>query len=655
VRLRPGLAALAALLLCVAPVPGARAGPSIPSASDSTSTAARAERLRRAAADHLARGGVERRRIALFELEQAVQLEPDDPRLQLTLARACFDAGFNQRARDGFQRAAELDPDDAAAELGLGRAWKYEWLATVDTAALTRAVVHLSAATRLDPANGEAWTLLAPLLYERGRLAEARDAAASACAAPGDHPLAPLAAAYMDYRGGRAARAESLFAAALPRLPRDFAARFADLSPLLPPDEAEALAAMDGPARAELERRFWSRTDPDPTTPENEARLEYWSRVAHAGLLFLDDPAHMPWDLRTDLYVRYGAPRGVAYEPPGLPLFYQFGKYGLYPLHSQLWDYSHLGMLVPMYDFLLTNEYRPTRTRASSADPVPDAGTLARADLVATDGGRALFRTLPPGVRSLAIAGQLARFESERGARLVALVEAPGTPADSLWAQCALLDSSERVIARAVATLSPSGCEPATRRAGEFTFDVPPGPYRVALSVRDGGGARGVARVSRDVAPSPAGLAISDLVVTCGPLDAMRGATEVRLGPNLAARVGDDGPLVAYFETYRLRPGPDGLSRVRYEYSVEPATQPARPWLQRLLSLGWSAPLYFARREETQAGPLRRQFISVPVQSLRPGPYRLQVRVRDLVTGDVVTAATRFERVRGPAAGSRRP
>jgi GWxTD domain-containing protein len=412
--------------------------------------------------------------------------------------------------------------------------------------------------------------------------------------------------------------------------------------PLLPPDDGEALATMDEPARADYERRFWSRTDPDPTTPENEARLEYWSRVAHAGLLFLDDPGHLPWDMRAVLYVRYGAPRAVAYEPPGLPLYYQFGRHGIYPLHNQLWDYSHLGMLVPMYDFLLTAEHRPTRTRTRSADPVPDARTLARQDLLSTDGGRALFPVLPPGVQPLTVAGRIARFEGERGTRLVALVEVPGTPPDSLWAQCALMDTSDRVIARSSGVLAPSGCEPATRRTGDFAFDFPPGAYRAAISVRDRHGARGVTRTHRDAAPATAGLALSDVVVTCGPANAGRGSDAVRLDANLAARVGN-GPLVAYFETCRLRPGADGLSRVRYEYSVKPAGRQARPWL---LSMGGNPSLDLVRREETNARPLRRrQFVTVPVQRLRPGSYRLPVRVRDLTSGEAATASAPFERV----------
>ena len=658
------LLAIGVLAVCVAgvtPAPAAAVQAPAPSTRP-----ARADSLHRAAAARLAAGGIDERRVALRELKEAVALAPDEPRHWLAYGRLCLEAGFDQQARGGFERAAALDPRDGAARLGLGQVWKRDWLATLDSTSFAKATAHLLAAVRLDPESSEAWGLLAPLLYERGRLSEACAAAERACAGRGDRAEAQLATAYLSYRSGRTAQAESLFALALPRLPRDFAAHFYDLTPLLTLDAGEALAEMTPRTRAEFERRFWSELDPDLATPENEARLEYWSRVAHAGLIFIDDPSQPRWDTRAELYVRYGAPRGVAYEPPGLPLNYRYGqvqwidsKIGLqaigmgmdYPLHSALWDYSHLGMLVPVFDFTLSNHYQPWRTKAQDSDPVPDAQTLGRSDLLATAGGRALFPVLPPGVKPLRVEGRVVRFEGAQGTRLLAQIETPGTPVDSLWAQCALVDSSEHVVARLARTLSPSGCDPTTLRVGDFTFDVPPGVYRVAFTVRDGHGARGVARSTQQVTAVPAGLAMSDVVVTCGPIDIAREVPEIRLGPNLKSRVAGEGPLIAYFEIYRMTPGADGQAHFEYEYSVESEDRDPRPWYQRLLPFGARPSHYAVRSEEVNSGPLRRQFISVPVQSLQPGRYRLDVKVRDLASGASTTGSARFERVGGARSG----
>ena len=43
-------------------------------------------------------------------------------------------------------------------------------------------------------------------------------------------------------------------------------------------------------------------------------------------------------------------------------------------------------------------------------------------------------------------------------------------------------------------------------------------------------------------------------------------------------------------------------------------------------------------------GGLRRQFVSVPTQSLEPGRYRLEIRVTDLLSGAVATGTTEFVR-----------
>ena len=658
------LLALGAMLLGA---PGANSAlGSAVSAREHSSRPARAEALYGTASARLGAGTIDERRTALRELEEAVLLAPDVARYQSALGRAYLDGGFTTRARARFRRAAALAPGDAAPRLGLGQACKREWLLTVDPASLTDAIAHLLAAVRLDPALCDAWVLLAPLLYERGRLSEACAVADQACTARGDCAEAQLAAAYLSYRSGRIARAESLFAVALPRLPLELKAHFDDLTPLLTPEDGDALAEMSQRMRGEFVRRFWSEADPDPTTPENEAQLEYWSRVAHTCLVFLD-PGEPRWDMRAELYVRYGAPQSVDYEALGVPLanrqtkFETFGYDGYggihrigepmwYPLHVESWDYSDLGMRVLLQDFGLSNNYRLPVGRYRSEDPVPDARALERSDLLATAAGRAIFPVLPPGVHPLPVQGHIARFESAHGNKLLAQIEAPGTPVDSLWAQCVVVDSSEHEIARLARTLSPSGCDPTTLRTADFTFEVPPGVYRVALSVRDEHGARGVARVSEQVGPVPAALAMSDVVVTCGPLDLVRSQPEVRLGPNLRSRVSGDGPLIAYFEIYRLAPGTDGQSRFEYECTVRSEERDPRSWYRRLLPFGAREPQYLVRSEDVNQGPLRRQFLAVPVQSLRPGHYRLDVRVRDLTTGTSTTGSARFERA-GEAKG----
>src|SRR5207248_9539927 len=126
-----------------------------------------------------------------------------------------------------------------------------------------------------------------------------------------------------------------------------------------------------------------------------------------------------------------------------------------------------------------------------------------------------------------------------------------------------------------------AACEAATLRVADFDALLPPGDYRVGMSVR-GRGRRGATRDAVHVDPPDSSLAMSDVVVTCGT-PATREAG-VRLDPNPAGNVRPGSPLVAYFEVYHVRPGADGQGRFEYETSVRSARRDPRIWLQRWLS-----------------------------------------------------------------------
>jgi hypothetical protein len=128
------------------------------------------------------------------------------------------------------------------------------------------------------------------------------------------------------------------------------------------------------------------------------------------------------------------------------------------------------------------------------------------------------------------------------------------------------------------------------------------------------------------------------VVIACGPPE---GGGTVRIEPNPGARVAGAGPLTAYFEIYHLRPGEDGLARFEYVYSVRSTARDARHWVQKLF-VPSPAPAVSVSREERHLGSLRRQFISVPVAALPPGPYRLEITVRDRVAGEEVTRRLDF-------------
>jgi hypothetical protein len=239
-----------------------------------------------------------------------------------------------------------------------------------------------------------------------------------------------------------------------------------------------------------------------------------------------------------------------------------------------------------------------------------------------------VFAPLPPGEHALPIQAEVNAFEGESGPRLFAHVASPGLPGAPLHADCVVIDSVEHEVKRASIELGASRCDPAAVRAGAFSFDLPPGHYRVAVSVSDSGSGRGVVREPHELSPPPGVLSLSDLVLVCGPLETMPVGGTVRLDPNFARRIGEDEALYAYFEVYRLHREAGGATKFEYHYIVRSLDPDPRPWFKRLFSRSGSEPISVQAPEEG-VGPTRRQYLNVPAQSLKPGRYRLEVTVHD--------------------------
>lgn len=601
----------------------------------------------------LERRTIEARRTAIRDLERATQLDPGRADAQLLLARTYLLAGFRRQAMRRFERVVALAPEEPEARFGLAQVWRRDWLKYLEPKSLDRAAAHAAEAARLAPQHAEAWLMLSSLQIERGRLEPALAAAERALAAGPGRAESEVAVASVRWRLGEAEAADRLFRGAIPRLPRVVRERFEDIAPLASEADTAVYNRLGPAERAEFARRFWVDHDPDLTTEANEAQLEYWARVAQAHALFFD-PKRREWDERGELYVRFGPPRKTEYNPVGSRMMVSIGSFSqtLYPANLLVWSYPELGLAVTMQDRLLSEYYQLPLSSDRERDPRPDPDSLARLEVIGTPGGRAVFPLRAPGAARLPVRGQLAVFAGDGPARLFAGLETAAGPSDSLGAEWVVLDTARRVVRRASAPLTPSACDPTEVRVADFMAELAPGRYQVGLSVR-AGSARGSVRLAAVIPEPGSGLRVSDLVITCGAPEAA--SAEVRLSPNPAAGVAEGAPLTAYFEVGGLRAGSDGLARFSYEYSVRSAAADPRIWIQRLLQPRPAAPSLYARREDAHAGDVRRQFLRVPVRSLPAGRYRLEVRVRDLGSGDEVRRTATFERLEAepaPAGGS---
>jgi len=603
---------------------------------------AEAEALYQQAVVRLARRTIDDRRQAIQALERARHLAPQRADIELTLGRACYEAGFLKRSRGCFERARALTPQDAEAHYGIAQVWRRDWLKYLERYSLDRAVESYQGAARLAPESVDAWLGLVPLLVERGDYDRALDAAEHAVRADSSRGETQLALAYTAYRAGDVVRAQRTFLLAYARVPTSVRERLDDIAPVASEADTATLRLLSPSAQREFVRRFWMDNDPDLTTRENEAQLEYWSRVAHAYFLFYN-PRRREWDERGEVYVRYGPPQKAEYNPLGAPLSFSFGVGVSFPANSLVWHYPELGMRVLMQDRILSEYYLLPVTRTYDPDPLPDPDSLAARDgALAARSGRAVFPRLPPGVTPLPVEATIARFEGDSGPRLLGQIQAEGGPGDSLWGTWTVVDEFGREARREGRNLSPSACDATALRIADFAADLEPGTYTVGLAVRDGRGRRGVFRGDVTLADPRPGLSLSDVVISCGTSPG--GSRAVRIEPNPAAFVARGDPLTAYFEIYGLAPDGSGLARFEYVYTVRSAERDPRIWIQRLLAPRPSVPTIEASRESENYGALRRQFVTVPVQSLPAGRYEIEIKVRDLVRGTEAVRRAEFRK-----------
>ena len=608
-------------------------------------TTARAEAFYHSAQRRLQHSTFETRRSAIQDLEQATLLAPDNPVYHLALARLYLECGFNKYAQKAFERVVRIAPEDADSRLGLGQIWRRDYLKYLERPSLDRAIENDSIAAALRPGAADAWLSQVPLLLERNRLRPALTAAVAAVRADPRRADAVLALAEVEYRTGGLSEADSLFRLAIPRLPRLAREKFDDISPVATERDTFVLHRLSTAGQRDFIARFWIEKDPDPASPENEAQLEYWARVAQAYFLYFN-AKRREWDARGELYVRYGPPRNYEYNPFGATASVMG-----FPINVQWWIYPEMGMGVELQDRTLSEYYTLPFSMEEDTDPRPNPDSLARyGGTFAVSGGRGVFPRLAPGFTPLRVNGHLARFSGESGPRLLADIEAAGAPDDSLYAVWVVLDSTLNEVARGGRALSPSACDPAELRVADFAEDLPPGRYRIGITVSDGGMRRGVYRTDVRLGDDGEQLGVSDVMVSCGT-PAVGAGPGVRIEPNARGLVSPGGPLTAYFEIYHLAMGDDGQSHFEYECLVRSAEKDARLWVKRLFQPRPRIPEIETKREVENVGPLRRQFVSVPVQALPAGRYRLDITVRDLVAGREVSVGAPFLKTgSGPAA-----
>ena len=106
---------------------------------------------------------------AKAELEQALQLQPQDAKSQDLLAGVYFRLGMYPQAIEIWRRLVNAFPEDATLRVNLA-------LALFKTGQADGALQEVHRALAIQPEHGRAWGYLGLIQWRRGNLEEARDA-----------------------------------------------------------------------------------------------------------------------------------------------------------------------------------------------------------------------------------------------------------------------------------------------------------------------------------------------------------------------------------------------------------------------------------------------------------------------------------------------
>ena len=254
---------------------------------------------------------------------------------------------------------------------------------------------------------------------------------------------AHLAVAHALYRSGMLREADSAWRAVLPGLAPIVRALFEDISPVASERDTAVLHHLPADEQPAFVERFWRENDPDLTTSENEARLEYWARATQAYFLFYDRKRR-GWDERGEVYVRYGPPAEMAYNPVGEWGGRRFGTMPAAASNLLVWDYPELGddgdaagpAAVRALHAAHLDDPRPRPGAGPRGAGAPRRARSARA------AGAACSRCCPRGRRRCRSRACWPASRGPSGPRVLAQFETPGGPADSLWAEWSVLDSA---------------------------------------------------------------------------------------------------------------------------------------------------------------------------------------------------------------------
>jgi GWxTD domain-containing protein len=414
---------------------------------------------------------------------------------------------------------------------------------------------------------------------------------------------------------GRDSLAALAFAAVRDGVPPELGTALDDIDLLLRPEQQQALQQLDSSRQFAVRMAFWTSTDPLYLTTWNERRIEHWSRVVAAGLMFTSGTlGEIGWaSFAGRAWIRYGRPRHL-WElpmPAGRVVF---------------WDYGN-GPDVSFTRGFGYRSYRPTDQATQYLN------ALGRSSPHAYTPASIVDSVQPLDAQVVRVLG------ADRRPQLLVYAAWPETAGPDALAGLTLLDLLYQPVAQW------RGRKPERPGIGVELKGMAPGSYALTVEVWDPAN-RGLHRLQDTVStmtPRDSGLAVSDvLFVTAvsSPVgDSAASRSQLTVTPMYGTTLAKGDPLGLVWETYASTGPAEG--RQRYRVSVEVQNLERRPVLTKLLRrLGGDQGRGAASRIEYEStrpvvGGQTVEWLEL-TSDLGIGEYRVVLTITDL-TGKAVT------------------
>jgi len=174
--------------------------------------------------------------------------------------------------------------------------------------AYDRAIHHLNSALESDPRQRSVYDHLMEIYALKGEYQEALNMLSQMYVFFPEDPQLWTYLGYAHYHAGNMDAASKSYETAFRFMDGETAYAFNHIENILPEDELDAYRADE----AAYTSRFWTSKDPRYLTPYNERKMEHYSRLTYADLLYGSSQLDLKgWNTeRGSILVRYGVPQG---------------------------------------------------------------------------------------------------------------------------------------------------------------------------------------------------------------------------------------------------------------------------------------------------------------------------------------------------------